>query len=202
MIVAVGGRPLTGKTTLAQALAEAIPGVLLDKAALRRVLFPELVTASPELNDRLYEWLLQAAAWQLDREPGTVIVLDGRPLTRIRDVLSLRRFAAGIGHALHVVECVCPDTVAVQRGKRADGREALAGQLDEPAEPIPEPKIVVDTLLSPAHCLRLALNKITAGKVSGCPDSPAQTSRATVNLTETEAPLARSMANGDGRENP
>jgi predicted kinase len=171
MIVALGGRPLTGKTTLAQALAEAIPGVLLDKAALRRVLFPELVTASPELNDRLYEWLLQAAAWQLDREPGTVIVLDGRPLSRIRDVLSLHRFAAGIGHALHIIECVCPDTVAAQRGKQADGCEAPAGRLDEPAEPIPEPKIVVDTLLPPEHCLRLALNRITEGKVSGCPET-------------------------------
>ncbi|MEE1808211.1 AAA family ATPase [Streptomyces sp. BE133] len=212
MIVALGGRPLTGKTTLAQALAEAMPGVLLDKAALRRVLFPELVTASPELNDRLYEWLLQAATWQLDREPGTVIVLDGRPLTRIRDVLSLRRFAAGIGHTLHIIECVCPDTVAAQRGKQADDCEAPAGRFDEPTEPIPEPKIVVDTLLPPEQCLRLALNRITEGKASGCPetadstptartvtpDSPVQRSRAAVGVTVTGAPSARSVAGSNG----
>ncbi|MFE5097413.1 AAA family ATPase [Streptomyces sp. NPDC056638] len=171
MIVALGGRPLTGKTTLARALAEAMPGILLDKVALQRVLFLDLATASPELNDRLYEWLLQAAAWQLDSQPGSVIVLDGRPLTRRRDVLSLRRFAAGIGHALHVVECVCPDTVAAQRGEQTDGYEALAGRLDEPSELIRGPKIVVDTLLPPEHCLKLALSKIAEDKASGCPEA-------------------------------
>lgn len=41
MIVAVGGRPWTGKTTLAQALAEALRAVLLNKAELRRVFFPQ-----------------------------------------------------------------------------------------------------------------------------------------------------------------
>jgi predicted kinase len=162
MIVALGGHPLTGKSTLARALADAMSGALLDVVALRRVLFPGLVTASPELNDRLYEWLLQAAVWQLDRDPGAVIVLDGRPLTRTRDVLALRRFADGIGHSLHIIECTCPDTVAAQHGKEAVGREALAGQRDESAELIPEPKIIVDTLFPLEHCLQFVLNRISA----------------------------------------
>ncbi|MFJ6017477.1 hypothetical protein [Streptomyces sp. NPDC092952] len=161
MIVALGGRPLTGKTTLAQALADARHGALLDVVALRRALFLELVTVSPELHNQLYEWLLQAAMWQLEREPGTVIVLDGRPLTRVRDVLSLRRFTDGIGHALHIIECVCPDTVAAQRGRGTDSYEAWDGKRDDSAERIPEPKIFVDTLRPLDSCLRFVLDRIS-----------------------------------------
>ncbi|MFF2013815.1 AAA family ATPase [Streptomyces sp. NPDC058195] len=176
MIVALGGRPLTGKTTLARMLANAMPGILLDRVALQRALFPELATASPELNDRLYEWLLQAAAWQLDSQPGAVIVLDGRPLTRRRDVLSLRRFAAGIGHPLHIVECVCPDVVAAQRAEQANDHEAPVGGRDELAELIPEPKIAVDTSLPTDHCLEFVLGEI-AGERAGDHSESAEESR-------------------------
>ncbi|MGW0770803.1 AAA family ATPase [Streptomyces sp. NPDC002676] len=165
MIVALGGRPFTGKSTLARALAEAIPGVLLDKAALRKLLFPNLVTASPEVNDCLYGWILQAASWNLDTAPGSVIVLDGRPLTRMRDVLSLRRFASNLGHALHIVECVCPDEIVLARASARAG-EANGAQvppanlMDEAADPIPEPKIVVNTSLPVEQCVSSALGHV------------------------------------------
>lgn len=163
MIVAVGGRPWTGKTTLAQALAKAIPAVLLDKAALRRVLFPLPVAPSPEQSDRLYEFLLQATVWHLETSPGATVVLDGRPLTRPREVRALRRFAAGIGEALHIVECVCPDEVA--RGRAQTSAERPAECSGELAASVPGPKIVVDTLLSPEECLQAALQGI--GGVDG-----------------------------------
>ncbi|MCX4826152.1 ATP-binding protein [Streptomyces sp. NBC_01142] len=165
MLVALGGRPFTGKSTLARALAEAIPGVLLDKAALRKVLFPERVVVSPELNDRLYEWLLQAASWHLDTTPGAVIVLDGRPLTQARDVWSLRRFASNLGHALQIVECVCPEKVALERANagpaEAPGVQAPPADLrGESADPIPDPKIVVDTRLPVEQCVSTALDRV------------------------------------------
>ncbi|WP_217131539.1 AAA family ATPase [Streptomyces sp. AC558_RSS880] len=136
MIVALGGLPFTGKSALARALAEAIPGVLLNTALLRKALFPTLVAVPPELNDWLYEGVLKAASWNLDTAPGTVIVLDGRPLTRHRDVLSLRRFASSLGHALHIVECVCPDKVASARSAAAGVPDLLPSAKDSGTDPI------------------------------------------------------------------
>ncbi|MFF8992516.1 AAA family ATPase [Streptomyces sp. NPDC014983] len=159
MIVAMGGLPSTGKSTLAQALTDAIPGVLLDTAALRKLLFPGLVAAPPELNDWLYEGVLKAASWNLDTAPGTVIVLDGRPLTRNRDVLSLSRFASTLGHALYVVECVCPEEVARTRSTASD-RDPFLSSEDAVVDPIPEPKVVVDTCQPLELCVSAVLNAV------------------------------------------
>ncbi|WP_327378765.1 ATP-binding protein (plasmid) [Streptomyces sp. NBC_01216] len=169
MIVALGGRPFTGKSTLARALAEALPGVLLDTAALRKVLFPNLVAAPPELNDWLYEGVLKAASWNLDTAPGTIIVLDGRPLTRNRDVLSLRRFASSLGHVLHIVECVCPDEVASARARSAAAGvpDPLPRPKDAGTDPIPEPKVVVDTCQPLERCVSTTLGAVSSPSRSG-----------------------------------
>ncbi|KUO04797.1 AAA family ATPase [Streptomyces caeruleatus] len=181
MIVAVGGRPWTGKTTLAKALAKAMSGVLLDKAALQKVLFPRPAPASPEQNDRLYEFLLQAAVWHLETTPGDVVVLDGRPLTRIREVLALRRFASGVDQPLRIIECVCPDEVAVDRARASPtSTEPLAVANEAPAEPIPDPKIVIDTSLPADQCLASALQHLSRAPTGcGTPQtvSPVQASR-------------------------
>jgi len=161
MIVALGGLPFTGKSTLARAVAEAIPGVLLDTVALQKVLFPTLVAVPPELNDWLYEGVLKAASWNLDTAPGTVIVLDGRPLTRHRDVMSLRRFASSLGHTLHIVECVCPDEVASARSAAA-GVSYLPPSAKGPStDPIRGPKVVVDTCRPLEHCVSAALDAMS-----------------------------------------
>lgn len=167
MIVALGGLPFTGKSALARALADAVSGVLLDTAALRKVLFPNLVVTPPELNDWLYEGVLKAASWNLDTAPGTVIVLDGRPLTRDRDVLSLRRFASTLGHALHVVECVCPDEVARARSAAAGVPDPMAGKGDAGTDPISEPKVVVDTCQPLEQCASAALDAVFGPSRSG-----------------------------------
>lgn len=86
MIIAIGGRPRTGKSKLAKHLAVALDGVLLDLAQLRNVLFPTALTASREQAARLYEWLLQAAVWNLHQRPAAPVVLDAHPLTHARDV--------------------------------------------------------------------------------------------------------------------
>ncbi|MET9431701.1 AAA family ATPase [Streptomyces sp. NPDC003036] len=106
MIVAIAGRSQMGKSKLAKHLALALDGVLLDLAQLRNVLFPTALTASREQAARLYEWLLQAAVWNLHQRPAAPVVLDAHPLTHARDVRALRHLAAGIGHPLHVIECV------------------------------------------------------------------------------------------------
>lgn len=188
MIVALGGRPWTGKTTLAKALATAMSGVLLDKAALQRVLFPRRAPASPEQSDRVYEFLLQAAVWHLETTPKGVVVLDGRPLTRTREVLALRRFACGVDQPLRIIECICPDEVAVDRARAnlASSTEPLTVVNEVPAEPIPDPKIVIDTSLPVDHCLASALEYL----------SRAPTSRRT---RQTDSPVhARNGKRGTG----
>ncbi|MFE3629470.1 AAA family ATPase [Streptomyces goshikiensis] len=161
MIVALGGLPLTGKSTLARALADALSGVLIDSTALRQVLFPHLVEAPPEVADWLYESVLKAAAWNLDTAPpGTVVVLDGRALTRSRDVQSLHRFASSLGHRLFIVECVCPDEVARVRAGGASVSLASLGSA-KGADPIAEPKVVVDTRRPVEHCVTVVVDAVT-----------------------------------------
>ncbi|MFD6621485.1 AAA family ATPase [Streptomyces diastaticus] len=162
MIVAVGGRPFTGKSTLARALADALSGVLLDTTTVRKAFFPTVVEAPPEVTDWLYEGLLKAASWTLDTTPGAIIVLDGRPLTRNRDVLALQRFAAHVGHMLQLIECVCPADVAAERSRSAatEAGGLPAGTADNGTDPIPEPKVVVDTSHSLERCVSAALDGV------------------------------------------
>ncbi|MFD7861399.1 AAA family ATPase [Streptomyces sp. NPDC059783] len=156
MLVALGGLPFTGKSTLARSLADAIPGVLLDSASVQKALFPTLDVASREVSDWLYESVLKAASWNLDSAPGTVIVLDGRPLTRNRDALSLRRFSETLGHELYIVECVCPEDVARARSVAANAPSLLSQATD----PVPEPKIVVDTWQPLEQCVSIVLDAL------------------------------------------
>ena len=162
MIVAVGGRPSTGKSTLARALADALSGVLLGTTTVRKAFFPRVVETSPEVTDWLYEGLLKAASWTLDTTPGAIIVLDGRPLTRERDVLGLQRFAAHVGHELQLIECVCPVDLAAERSRSAatEAGGLPAGTSDNGTDPIPEPKVVVDASQPLARCVSVALNGV------------------------------------------
>ncbi|GHG12104.1 hypothetical protein GCM10017667_51780 [Streptomyces filamentosus] len=160
MIVAVGGRPRTGKSELARHLAIVIGGVLLDLAQLRTVMFPTSRTTSHEQAARLYEWLLQAAVWNLHQRPTSPVVLDAHPLTRARDVRALRHLAGGIGHRLHVIECVRTAPVSEDPAQKAhqdaEGPPGDAGS----AGSVLAPKIVVDTQQPMAECITEILHAL------------------------------------------
>ncbi|MFF6772689.1 AAA family ATPase [Streptomyces sp. NPDC012637] len=165
MIVAIGGRPQSGKSKLAGHLAVALDGVLLDLAQLRTALFPTALTASREQAARLYEWLLQAAVWNLHQRPAAPVVLDAHPLTHARDVRALRHLAAGIGHRLHVIECV---RAAHQADHEPPGDTHSA---------VLDPKIVVDTRKPLADCITEILHDLARSpateRVSHVPPFPA-----------------------------
>jgi predicted kinase len=81
LLIAMAGLPGTGKSTLAAALAKALPAVLLDKDKLRAGLIPaDRIEYSRAQDDYIFELLLKAAKFNLDR--GRAVILDGRTFTR------------------------------------------------------------------------------------------------------------------------
>ncbi len=95
LLIAMAGLPGTGKSTLAAALADALPAVVLDKDKLRAGLIPpDKVEYSRAQDDYIFELLLKAAEFNLNR--GRHVILDGRTFTRRYQVDRVELFAAGI----------------------------------------------------------------------------------------------------------
>jgi hypothetical protein len=130
------------------------------------VLFPAIEITSPELSDQLYEWLLRAAVWHLETRPGSAVVLDARPLTRIRDVQALRRFASGLSQELHIIECVrSPRASNAPPAPKLEHDELDPDLRKRTTDLIPDPKITVDTILPLQSCVGLAIKGINAGSL-------------------------------------
>ncbi len=148
MLIAMAGLPGTGKSTLATALADALPAVVLDKDKLRTGLIPpEKIEYSRAQDDYVFELLLKAAEYNLNR--GRHVILDGRTFTRRYQVERVVLFANEVGAELHFIECVCPEALALQRlaedraaaippGRRPRGRALplpAHGSRADPARP-------------------------------------------------------------------
>jgi hypothetical protein len=82
------------------------------------------------------------------------VILDGRTDSRHDQVQALTAFASRIGAPLLLVECVCSEACALQRLERdaSHGAHAAANRgpelhrrLREAADPIPRPKLVLET---------------------------------------------------------
>ena len=114
MLIAMAGLPGTGKSTLAAALAEALPAVVLDKDKLRAGIIPaEKIEYSRAQDDYIFELLLKAAEYNLNR--GRHVILDGRTFTRRYQVERIVLFAADLKTDLKIIECVCPEELALAR---------------------------------------------------------------------------------------
>ena len=172
MIIAMAGLPGTGKSALARALADLLPGALLEKDHIRSHLFPaEWSDYSREQDDFCFDdVMLRTTAWLLDRDPGMTVLLDGRTLTRAPQVTALRAFAAGLHQDLVVIECACSERIALARLAECLAKERhrfprvdaeLYYTLKERAEPVPPPKIVIDTAQPVRVCAALALGSIS-----------------------------------------
>jgi predicted kinase len=181
VLIVMAGLPGTGKSTLAQALAQALPGLVLNKDQARLALFPpEAIAYSAPQDDLVVHILLLLAAYYLDLDPQRRLILDGRPFTRqyqVQQVLGFARdktgrlgFYPGREIPLRFIECVCSEEVARQRLERAARRGAhpaanrdyaLYRQMKASAEPIPLPHLVVDTAADLSVCLRQCLDYLT-----------------------------------------
>ena len=98
MIVIIAGLPGTGKSTLARALAQRLPGAVLDKDSIRASLFqPPYVEYSRLQDDFCQEIMLQTAAYLLSKHAELNVLLDGRHVLAAIPARSCDRFCSQVG---------------------------------------------------------------------------------------------------------
>jgi predicted kinase len=149
MLVLVCGLPGTGKSTVAERIAELLPASLLRTDVVRKELFPDPTYASEE-SARVYDELFSRARERLD--DGEHVVLDAT--FRRRD---LRERAAAVAEAAgteyRLVRVTCAESVVRQRIERRQREEddesdadfAVYNQLKNEFEPIQgDDHVVVD----------------------------------------------------------
>lgn len=177
-IVAVGGGPGTGKSTLAGAAADTLGWAVLDSDELRKdltghgrdrhhVAAPGEGIYRPEITEMVYDELLKRAGVLCDA--GSSVVLDASWSTaghRHR----LRSLAREVGAELTEVRCRVPTGVARERVARRlaaayDPSDATPEVVDHFAahqDEWPE-AIEVDTTRPVAECLEDVLGEVRAG---------------------------------------
>jgi adenylylsulfate kinase len=170
MLVIMAGLPGSGKSALARALAPRCGGVVLDKDPIRATLFGAEVEYTTEQDDFVVNIMLQTAAWFLARNRQRVVILDGRVFSRHAQLHRVTDFAEKLSLDWIVFECVCAEQTARRRLEQdvaagvhpAQNRTyALYQAVKKRFEPIPEPKVVVDTERSLEECVDQALDAVT-----------------------------------------
>src|SRR5438552_16927790 len=135
MIVIMAGLPGTGKSTLARALAQHLPGAVLHKDAIRAALFqPAHVEYSLAQDDFCQEIMLQTAAYLLAKDAEFHVLLDGRTFPRRYQRERVIEFCRQVGTTWATLECVCAEETALRR--LAERRRKTT---HPPANPSPSP---------------------------------------------------------------
>jgi predicted kinase len=182
MLVVMAGLPGTGKSLIASQLEQRLNAVVLDKDTLRVALFPpEDIEYSQAQDDFVMHTIYRTAEYLLKKDANRLVVIDGRPYASAYQVQEVRSFAARSGLELRLIECVCSNETARHRlgldrmhhRHPAANRDAeLYIALKSTAEPIPPPKLVVDTDRPLDLCLRECLEYIRSGEPAAVKDAP------------------------------
>jgi predicted kinase len=159
--VILAGLPGTGKTALSEALAEQLGGVVLSKDKVRAALFPPgAITYSSGQNDFCMSVVLMAAQRIAADRAMPFIFLDGRTFSRTHHVKQVARAAASIGAGLSILNLHCPESLALERIKKDQGKHAAKNRdpllyflVKSYFEPITLPKLDVDTSQSLEECV-------------------------------------------------
>ena len=155
MIVIMAGLPGTGKSTLARALAQCLPGTVLDKDSIRRALFePAYVEYSLSQDDFCGEIMLQTAAYLLSKHSALHVLLDGRTFSRRYQRDRVIEFSSQVGTTWATLECVCSEATALRRIAEATAANnhfaanrgpELYRKIRVAWEPIDHAKLVINT---------------------------------------------------------
>lgn len=166
----MAGLPATGKSTLARALANCVRGAVLDKDIIRASLFAtEDIEYNAGQDDFVMELMFQTARYLLAKDAGRVVFLDGRTFSYSYQRQRAMDFADAVGTPWRIIECACADAIARRRlaDDERTGRHPAANRtvhlyesVRENFEPIPQPKIVIDTGESLEVCVRAGLTGI------------------------------------------
>ena len=155
MLLILAGLPGTGKSYLARAHAPRLSAHVMDKDRVRDALFgPERIEFSTDQDDLVVSLMLQAAAHIWWKDERATIILDGRVFSKNAQLKQVTDFAERLGQRWRVIECVCSEGTAKLRIAQdqqsgahpaANRTGTLYDAVKSRFEPIPEPKIVVDT---------------------------------------------------------
>ena len=126
-VIVLVGLPGAGKSTLAGALAERLPGArVLDKDKVRHVLFDPCDYTSAE-RDVVFAAMLDAARYHLGRD--RIVIFDGLTFSRRSQVAAAEAVAHDAGGFVAVIVCDVPLEVAIARCE-AGGEDHLAANRD------------------------------------------------------------------------
>ena len=144
----MAGLPGTGKSTLAQAIAAQLQGVVISKDRMREAAFGPLVDYSTAQDDFCMEIVYQSARYLWETRPDILVVIDGRTFSRRAQV---SRLLEALPEAPRWIECVCDDEVARQRLDAASDHLArnrtyeLYCAVKSAAEPLELARLIIDT---------------------------------------------------------
>src|SRR5271165_6679802 len=159
--VIMAGLPGTGKTALSEALARRLGGVVINKDKVRAALFPPgAITYSGGQNDFCMSVVVMAAQRIAAERSVPFIFLDGRTFSRKHHVNQVVRAAATIGAGLSVLHLHCPESLALERIKKDQGKHPAKNRdpllyflVKSYFEPITLPKFEVDTSRPLEECV-------------------------------------------------
>ncbi|MEA2827913.1 MAG: hypothetical protein QOG43_2352 [Actinomycetota bacterium] len=124
----LGGLPGSGKSVLAAAVADRLPGArVIDRDKVRHDLFAPCDHSSAE-RDVTFSAMLDAASYHLGR--GRVVIFDGLTFSRPSEVEAAEATAAEAGGFSAVIVCDVPVSVAIERceADAAAGRHLAANR--------------------------------------------------------------------------
>jgi len=165
MIVLMAGLPGTGKSTLARVLAAHCNGVVLDKDEIRSALFPPAYLEYSAVQDDFCQSLMfETAAYLLARHPNLPVFMDGRTFSRAYQLQNALTAASRLATSYRIFECVCDEETARLRLEQTRASHPaqnrtyeLYKKLQAEFEPIPAPKLVVNTDSPLEDCIAAAL---------------------------------------------